>query len=296
MSKLSPPILAVLLVLELAWCARARLRVHDPADSFSNIANGLIYAAFGAFFFPLIFVLYTWIHEYRLWDLPRAWWMFGVLMLADDFINYWVHRLLHENRFWWAIHEPHHSSEEFNFTTGIRLTVVTALTIWPFWAILPFLGFPPEWVLIQNTISHLYGLFTHTRVIPKLGPLEWVLVTPSHHRVHHGRNIPYLDRNYGIMFIFWDRLFGSFEAEDPVGEPVRYGVLHPVPTKNPLLVQLHPWRALARELAETPGWYDRACVLLNPPGWRPGGKGLTARQMQRLSRAPGPQETPAKSR
>lgn len=270
-------VLAVCLLIESIYVSWKNIKVFDLHDTLANIILGIIYGAFGVGFAIAIYNLYEFLYQFRIFDLNLSVITIAALVLLDDFINYVSHRVLHENRFFWAVHEVHHSSENFNFTTGIRLTVATNLTIWPFWTILPILGFKTEWIIIVGSVSHLYGILTHTRLIGKLGFLENFLVTPSHHRVHHGKNIEYLDRNYGVIFIFWDKMFNSFEEEKA---EVEYGILHPEKSKNPIRILFNPWINLAKQVASVPGWKNRFLTLWHSPGWSHDGSSQTAKEMQ----------------
>lgn len=275
-------VLATFFLAELLYVTRKKLSFFDRHDTFANIVLGIIFGALSLLFAIAIYNLYDYLYQFRFFTLPFTWWVIAILVLLDDFINYVAHRVLHENRFFWAVHEVHHSSEHFNLTTGIRLTIMTSLTIWPFWIILPFLGFKTEWVVAVAAFSHLYGFIVHTQTVDKLGFLEKIFVTPSHHRVHHGKNIDYMDRNYSVIFIFWDKLFNSFEVET---EKVEYGILHPEKSKNPLRILTNPWVNLYRQIKSVPGWKNRLLTLWHAPGWSHDGSSQTAAEMQRQKNA-----------
>lgn len=196
-------------------------------------------------------------------DNPLTW---IALFLADDFAYYWYHRTHHEIRVFWASHVVHHSSERYNLSTALRQTW-TPFSALPFWLMLGFLGFAPWMILLQQSISLLYQFFIHTERIGKLWkPVEFVMNTPSHHRVHHGSNAQYLDKNYGGILIVWDRLFGTFEEE---GERVRYGLTKNINTFNPLRVATHEYAAIWRDLREAGSWSARLGHLFRGPGWSP---------------------------
>jgi sterol desaturase/sphingolipid hydroxylase (fatty acid hydroxylase superfamily) len=197
---------------------------------------------------------------------PHDWWVWVLLFVADDVSYYWFHRVSHESRVFWASHVVHHSSRHYNLSTALRQTWVP-MTYFPFWLWLPLLGFAPWMVLLAQSWSLIYQFWIHTERIRRLPRwFEAVFNTPSHHRVHHGANEVYLDRNYAGILIVWDKLFGSFEPE---GERVRYGLTKNIGTFNPLDVAFHEYRAIWRDLRMTAGWRRRAAVLLRGPGWRP---------------------------
>jgi sterol desaturase/sphingolipid hydroxylase (fatty acid hydroxylase superfamily) len=194
---------------------------------------------------------------------PLVW---VALFFADDLAYYWFHRVSHENRVFWASHVVHHSSRHYNLSTALRQTWVP-MTYLPFWLPLLLLGFPPWMVLLAQSWSLIYQFGLHTERIGKLPwPLETVLNTPSYHRVHHGANEQYLDRNYGGILIIWDRLFGTYEPE---GERVRYGLTTNINTFNPVRVAFHEYIALWHDIRRAPTWRERAGHAWHGPGWKP---------------------------
>jgi sterol desaturase/sphingolipid hydroxylase (fatty acid hydroxylase superfamily) len=196
-------------------------------------------------------------------DNPLTW---VALFLADDFAYYWYHRTHHTIRVLWASHVVHHSSEFYNLTTALRQTW-TPFTSLPYWIPLALLGFSPWMILLQQSISLLYQFFIHTeRVGTMWRPIELVMNTPSHHRVHHGSNSRYLDRNYGGILIVWDRIFGSFEPE---GERVVYGLTTNVKSFNLVRVATHEYTAIWNDVRRTASWRDRWGYLTKGPGWSP---------------------------
>jgi sterol desaturase/sphingolipid hydroxylase (fatty acid hydroxylase superfamily) len=197
---------------------------------------------------------------------PSHWWVWVLLFFADDLAYYWFHRLHHEVRVLWAGHVVHHSSQFFNLSTALRQSW-TPMTSLPFWLPLALLGLPPWMIFLQQSISLAYQFFLHTERVDRMWrPIEWIFNTPSHHRVHHGSNDPYLDRNYGGILIVWDRLFRSFEPE---GEPVSYGLTKNIETFNPLKVATHEYAAIWRDVRGARRWRHRAGYVFGHPGWQP---------------------------
>jgi sterol desaturase/sphingolipid hydroxylase (fatty acid hydroxylase superfamily) len=188
-------------------------------------------------------------------------------MVGWDFIYYWNHRFMHEVRALWAVHEVHHSSEHYNLGTALRQPVASAFGLYvPYGAMARF-GVRPSLIEYSRGLNLIYQFFVHTDVVKRLNPLaEQVLNTPSHHRVHHGSNRRYLDRNHGGILIVWDRLFGTFEAESD-DEPVVYGLTKNLGTFNPLTVATHEHRDMFRDVAESNNWRDRLSFVLRGPGW-----------------------------
>ena len=181
-----------------------------------------------------------------------------------DFIYYWNHRFMHEARYMWAIHVVHHSSEHYNLSTALRQPVADALGTFVPYGLLCLLGIRPELILQARAINLLYQYWIHTDAVRTIGPFEEVLNTPSHHRVHHGSNRQYLDRNHGSILISWDRLFGTFERER---EPVVYGLTKNINTYNPARVVTHEYADMLRDVADSSTWRDRLSFVVRGPGW-----------------------------
>ena len=197
---------------------------------------------------------------------PGHWWTWVIVFFADDLAYYWFHRLHHEVRVLWASHVVHHSSVYYNLSTALRQSW-TPMTSLPFWLPLALLGIPPWMIFLQQSISLLYQFFLHTERVGVLArPVEFIFNTPSHHRVHHGSNAEYLDRNYGGILIVWDRLFGSFEPERA---PARYGLTKNIQTYNPLRVATHEFAAIWSDVRHATSWRHRLGYLFGRPGWQP---------------------------
>jgi sterol desaturase/sphingolipid hydroxylase (fatty acid hydroxylase superfamily) len=190
-----------------------------------------------------------------------------VAMVGWDFIYYWNHRIMHEVRALWAVHEVHHSSEHYNLSTALRQPVASAFGVYVPYGALARLGVRPSLIEYSRGLNLIYQFFIHTDVVRRLNPTaEKVLNTPSHHRAHHGSNKRYLDRNHGGILIVWDRLFGTFEAERD-DDPVVYGLTKNLGTFNPLTVATHEHRDMFRDVAESNNWRDRLSFVLRGPGW-----------------------------
>jgi len=188
----------------------------------------------------------------------------GAAILGWDFIYYWNHRLMHETRFMWAIHVVHHSSEKYNLSTALRQTWADSLGLFVPYGLLSVLGIRPELIETSRQLNLIYQYWIHTDAIRTIGPLEEVLNTASHHRVHHGKNKQYLDRNHGSILIIWDRLFGTFERED---EPVIYGLTTNIDTFNPLRIAAHEHDQIRKDVAAADNWHDRLSFVFRGPGW-----------------------------
>jgi len=220
----------------------------------------------------------TWFSGFAPWHLdPWTWqsWVIGVI--AVDFAYYWFHRSHHEVRLLWAAHVNHHSSEYYNLSTALRQSWTTPFTGLPFYWPLALAGLDPALILSLEAINTLYQYWIHTELIDDIGPLEAVLNTASHHRVHHGTNVEYLDRNHAGMFIVWDKLFGTFEPE---GAPVTYGLTTNIRTFDPVRIAFHEYAAIVRDVRHAKSWRAAFGYVFAPPGWSPDGSTKTSRQMR----------------
>ncbi|XP_018413232.1 PREDICTED: alkylglycerol monooxygenase isoform X2 [Nanorana parkeri] len=258
----------VMLILEMilssVWKGRP-LRINDGLTSLSaGVMSRLPDVAFRSM--EVTTYIYIW-NNYRKielpWDSTWTWWL---TFLGVDFCYYWFHRMAHEVNIIWAGHQTHHSSEHYNLTTALRQSFLQKYFSWMFyWPMALFI--PPSVFAVHLQFNLLYQFWIHTELINNLGPLELVLNTPSHHRVHHGRNPYCIDSNYGGTLIIWDRMFGTFVAEK---DKVVYGLTHPINTFEPFLVQLQHLIYIWKTFWSTPGFFDKLSVIFKGPGWGPG--------------------------
>lgn len=266
----------LLLIVEavLSWrMQRDNYQLEDTAASLSmGIGNVLISLASKALSFGVFMLIY----QHRLFQIGWQWWAWGLMFVADDFTYYWYHRASHECRFFWASHVVHHSSQKYNLGTALRQTWTGGFTGFLFWAWLPLIGFHPMMVLTMQSVSLIYQFWIHTELIPRLGPLEWVLNTPQHHRIHHASNARYLDRNHAGTLIVWDRMFGSFS--DLEEQPV-YGLTTNIGTYNPVRIAFHEWADMWRDVVHAESWGDRWRFIFKHPGWRYTRKAAAASQL-----------------
>ncbi|XP_052797440.1 alkylglycerol monooxygenase-like isoform X2 [Mya arenaria] len=239
-------------------------------DALGSLSNGLLSLLHGLLFRSTELAGFLWAYTHfnvitLPWDKPATW---VLALLGVDFAYYWVHRFGHEVNFMWAGHQLHHNSEDYNLTTALRQSIMHRYSNWVFY--LPMALFiPPSMFLVHTQFNLIYQFWVHTETIGKLGPLEWILSTPSHHRVHHGRNPYCIDKNYGGIFIIWDRMFGTFEAERE-DEKVVYGLVHNINTWEPLQAQLHHLIYIMKTAWQMEGLSNKISVMLKGPGWSPG--------------------------
>ncbi|MBK9033772.1 MAG: sterol desaturase family protein [Myxococcales bacterium] len=282
------PIFLVTLLIELAWARRrtddARIVGYATKDTLASLGMGVGNVIIAAFTKLVSLALMIWLYQYRVATLPNVWWTWVLLFFAEDLCYYAFHRASHEIRFLWAAHVNHHSSQHYNLSTALRQSWTTPLTGPLFWLPLPLLGFAPWMVLVQQAISLLYQYWIHTEAIAKLpAPIEFIFNTPSHHRVHHGANPEYLDRNHGGILIIWDRLFGTFEPERA---RVVYGLTENIKSFKLHVIAFHEWIAMARDARRAPTLRAALGYLFRPPGWRHDGRGKTAAEVLADSQDP----------
>jgi sterol desaturase/sphingolipid hydroxylase (fatty acid hydroxylase superfamily) len=273
--------------------ADTKLAGFTTKDSVASVTMGLGFLAINTVLALLPFAGLAWLYQFRLFDIPVVWWSWVLLLFAEDFCYYWFHRLHHEVRTLWAAHINHHSSTHYNLSTALRQSWTTPFTGFIFWIPLPLLGFPVEMILIQKSISLVYQYWLHTELIGKLGWFGVIFNTPSHHRVHHGRNPIYLDRNHAGIFIIWDKMFGTFEPE---GETLDYGLTKNIHTYNPIRIAFHEWNAMLKDAWNAKTWRGRFGYLVMPPGWTEDGSGKTSQELRRAYLAAGPSQVLATGR
>lgn len=260
-------VFAVCIAIEWWYWRRKGIDKYSTPDSLANYSLVAMQLALGAIGKPL-FIIATleWFRARGPQLVTDGWWAGVILFLGVDLGYYLFHRASHRVRFLWAIHEAHHSSERMNFSVALRQPPLEPWFDWPFFIGLAWLGFSAKAILTMYAFNLFYQFFIHTEVIGKLPRwIEWFINTPSHHRVHHGTNPEYIDRNYGGALIIWDRLFKSFIEEKA---PVRYGVLHPVTSHQPFFVGFHLWADIFRDVMASGSWKDRLLHILAPPDWK----------------------------
>jgi sterol desaturase/sphingolipid hydroxylase (fatty acid hydroxylase superfamily) len=277
----SIPAFLISILVELLWVARHEqdpsIKGYAQKDTWASLAMGLGNVGVSAITKLATIAALTALYEYRAFDLAGHWWAWIILLFAEDLCYYAFHRASHEVRFLWAAHENHHSSQHYNLSTALRQSWTTPITGPMFWMPLALLGFTPAMVMTAQAWSLLYQFWLHTESVRTLGPLEAIMNTPSHHRVHHGSNVEYLDRNHAGIFIIWDRLFGTFEPERA---PVEYGLTTNIDTFNPFRIAFHEWAKLGRDVRNARSLKAKLGYVFAPPGWSADGSTRTARQLR----------------
>ncbi len=254
------------LVSETVWDVVKGQR-KKLGESYVNAFIAIVSVVLSRTFYGLIFVIGLWLATpLALGPMPDSWAVYLLAILAADFSYYWMHRTEHEVRLLWANHSVHHSSPEFNFTTALRISWVDSLIEWVFYVPMVLIGFSLAQVIVGFSVVIAYQSWIHTEKLGKLGVLDRVLNTPSTHRVHHGSNPQYIDKNYGGILIMWDRLFGTYAPEE---EKVTYGITKPINTLNPFKVMFGEYVDIWRDVRKAKGLREALGYIFKGPGWRP---------------------------
>ncbi len=279
------PIYTCLILLELflSHFQKGEKPLYSWKDSFTNLYLTLsqMIVDVATRWIPT-YMAFNFCYQYRLveWSNTVHYWFW--LIILQDFFFYWIHRVEHTSRLFWAVHATHHSSEYFNLSVGFRSSVLEPIYRFIFYLPLPFLGFEAKDIMLSFSITQIYGLLVHTQFINRIPIYEWFFVTPSHHRVHHGSNTLYLDRNMGMFLIIWDRLFGTFQ-EELEEEPVQYGLVTKKDINGPIKVIFHEfldiWKDVFDKHKNLP-LSIRLKYIYAPPGWSHDGTTLTSEQLR----------------
>jgi sterol desaturase/sphingolipid hydroxylase (fatty acid hydroxylase superfamily) len=264
---LSIPIFFILIGVELLVERFRHQKLYRLNDAITNISCGIGEQVTGVFMKLFVVAIYQFCYEnYAFFQIPTNWLTGLILFVAVDFFYYWFHRYSHEINLFWGGHVVHHQSEEYNLSVALRQGWLQKVFAFAFYLPLAFIGFDTLLFVTVSSLVTLYQFWIHTKAIHKLGWLEYILNTPSHHRVHHGVNPKYIDKNHGGTFIIWDRMFGTFQEEEE--EPI-YGITKPLNSWNPVWANLQHYVEMLTLLKQVPHWKDKLRVLFMPPGWRP---------------------------
>ncbi len=281
---ISTPLYIFIIGLELLLSHLQHRKTYTLKDAAANLylmlMNTGIDLAFRIIYLAILnyFYLHAWI------SVEQGVFYWFMLVILEDFLYYWLHRFDHEIRFFWAIHVTHHSSQKLNFTVGFRSSVFQPLYRFIYFIPLALLGCKPLDIAFVYSATQIWGIFVHTELIHKMGWLEYFMVTPSHHRVHHGSNPKYLDKNMGMFLIIWDKLFGSFQPELPadVYQPITYGLTKNIEGANAVSLIFHEWKQIWRDTTQKNiPFHTRLRYLFGPPGWSHDGSRLTSKQLRK---------------
>lgn len=275
---------AILIIWEAIHSSKHQLHWYERSDTFTNIYLTTLNILLNLGIAGIQLALFHWAFQFRIVHWEAGAMYFIALFLAEDFLYYLLHVVDHYSRFFWAIHVTHHNSEHYNLTIGFRSSVFQPLYRMFYFLPLPFLGFEAVDVLFVYQLTQTWGILVHTKSIDKLPRwIEYIFVTPSHHRVHHASNLVYLDKNMGMMLIIWDRIFGTFQEEIPQETPV-YGLTKNPENRGAFSIVFHEWLAIGKDLPQRKGLKNKVLTLILPPGWSPDKSTLTANEMRNLDK------------
>ena len=259
------PIVIVFILIEVLFSSLNNKKLYRKNDTLCTI--GLLTGNILMVFLVkgITLAIHIYLYQYRILDLSSLipiWMMWILAFVLIDLVFYFYHRVSHRSRFLWAVHMSHHSSEEMNFAVSFRQAWLGPISKIPFFILLPIIGIDPTIIAIAGVISTLWGIVGHTQIIKNLGPFEYIFNTPSHHRVHHGSNKQYIDKNYGNLLIVWDRMFGTFEPEK---ESVKYGLVKNVKTFNPIKITFMEWSNIFKDIMNSNNIIVSLYLFFGPP-------------------------------
>ena len=264
---LSIPIFFILIGLEVLIQHFANRKLYRLNDAITNISCGITQQVSGVFLKIFGIGLYTLVYQYlHIWEIPTTWYTLIILFVATDFAYYWAHRMSHEINLFWSGHVVHHQSEDYNLSVALRQSSFQVIWTAIFYFPLAIIGFNPVDFALMAALTTLYQFWIHTELIGKLGFLEYIIVTPSHHRVHHGRDPKYIDKNHGGTFIWWDMMFGTYQQEE---ERPTYGITKPVNSWNPVWANFSHLQTMWQEMQQIPRFVDKIKYVFYKPGWLP---------------------------
>ncbi len=278
------PLYTIIIIAEILFSNIQHRAYYTVKDTITNLYLMLLNGGLDLLSRGITWGILAWVFQYHFFEIqnPILYWVF--LFLAEDFVYYVLHVVDHYTRFFWAAHVTHHSSEQFNLTVGFRSSVFQPLYRFIYFIPLSLMGFKAVDMAVMYSITQIYGILVHTSYVSKIRNkhlkwIEYVLVTPSQHRVHHASNVEYLDKNMGMCLSIWDRMFGTFQEEmDDL--PIKYGLTHPLENRNAANIVFHEWVALAKDFSKANSFSTKIKHLFMPPGWSPDGSTRTSRELR----------------
>ncbi|NCI45960.1 sterol desaturase family protein [Sediminibacterium soli] len=280
---LSTPLYAIIIGLEILLSHLHNRNSYSFRDSAASVYLLLLNSGIDLGFRVVYLAALHYFFVHAIAHIHPSFLYWTVLLLLEDFLYYWLHRFDHRIRLFWAVHVTHHSSERMNFTVGFRSSVFQPLYRFMYFIPLALLGFQPLDIAFIYSLTQIWGIFVHTELVGKMGVLEYFMVTPSHHRVHHGSNPRYLDRNMGMFLIIWDKLFGTFQEELSAEnyQPIRYGLTKNIENPTAVSVIFHEWSQLWKDITQKGlPFKTRLQYLFGAPGWSHDGSRFTSEQMR----------------
>lgn len=274
---ISTPIYVVFIGAEILFSAYFKHKKYSVFGTIENFYLMLLNMGLDILMRAFTLFILGFFYSFKLLTIENLFLYWALLLILEDFMFYWLHYFDHYVRLFWAVHVTHHSSQEFNLTVGFRSSVFQPLYRFMYFVPIAYLGFDPLDIMLMYSITQIYGILIHTQYIGKLGWLEYIFATPSNHRVHHGSNVKYLDKNMGMVFIIWDRIFGTFQEEE---EEVVYGLTTNIPDHKPSTVVLHEWKSMWNDVRNAPDIKSKLGYIFGPPGWSHDGSRKTSEQLR----------------
>jgi sterol desaturase/sphingolipid hydroxylase (fatty acid hydroxylase superfamily) len=281
---IATPLYIVVIGTEILLSHLQLKKYYTVKDTLMNIYLSLLNAGIDLLFRAVyLFIILQWFYNHHVFELKAHQWLYwSLLFILEDFVYYFEHRVDHYCRIFWAVHVTHHSSDEFNLTTGFRSSVFQPLYRFIYFIPLAFVGFRPVDIIFMYALTQIYGILVHTKMVQKMPAwFEVLFVSPAHHRVHHASNIVYLDKNMGMCLIIWDKMFGTFQ-EELIEEPVVYGLTKPLDNPHhPVKIIFHEWQSIGKDLKKKTSFYIKLKYLFMPPGWSHDGTSKTAKELRK---------------
>ncbi|MEH6549626.1 MAG: sterol desaturase family protein [Pseudomonadales bacterium] len=262
------PFFLLSIIIEVCWDRYKGTAYYRINDTINSLSMGIISTTRKLLIVGIGGMVFSWIQQHlsiETWA-TTSWLGYAIAFVLYDLCYYWFHRISHERKIFWAAHVAHHQSEEYNLSTALRQTSMSFLLSWVFYIPCFMLGMPAEVFVTVASANLIYQFWVHTRFIPELGPLEYLLITPSNHRVHHARNPEYIDKNYGGVFILWDRAFGTYKRENK-SLPPDYGITRGLNSWNPLWANVHLYISMLKDALKTPHWKDKFHIFVGTTGY-----------------------------
>ncbi len=276
---ITTPIYVIVIGAEILFSYFHKKHYYSTKGTLANVYLTVLNLSLDILVRGVCLIVLNYFFQFRLGVISNVFLYWFTLLIAEDFMYYWLHRIDHYCRLFWAVHITHHSSEEFNLTVGFRSSVFQPLYRFIYFIPLSLCGFKGIDIMFIYSATQIYGILIHTQTVKKLGVFEYFLSTPSHHRVHHGSNVKYLDKNMGMVLIIWDKWFGTFVKEDE-NDPVVYGLTENIKTYHPLKMVFHEWINISKDLRKPSSLKSKIMYVLGPPGWSHDGSKHTSRQLR----------------
>ncbi len=276
------PLYAVIILAEIIVSFIFEKHYYSLKDTLTNVYLTSLNFGFDLIMRGAGLFLLGYFYQYHFFEIENKYLYWILLLFAEDFMFYWEHRVDHSSRLFWAVHVTHHSSDKYNITTGFRSSVFQPLYRFIYFIPLALCGFNYWDIMFMYAVTQIYGVLIHTQCIYNLGFFELFMATPSHHRVHHASNIKYLDKNMGMVFIIWDKIFGTFEKEDNSDEPIKYGLTKPIERPNhPKDIVFHEWENIINDFKKPLPFKTKLKYLFMAPGWSHDGSTKTSKELQK---------------